>query len=102
MRSAGWAAVTPFNRQKEPLPRPADCARILAMTEDAFITAPPGLSKFKHHEAAVQRTVQEATISIGPEPGKQGHLRFRKVANLCSKKWTVELFGHALPLSALK
>jgi Metallo-beta-lactamase superfamily len=102
MRSPGWAAVTPFNRQKEPLPRPADCARILAMTEDAFITAPPGLGKFKHHEAAVQRTVQEATIAIGPEPGKQGHVRFRKAANLCSEKWTVELFGHALPLSALR
>ena len=99
---SGWAALTPFNRQKEPLPKPADCARILAMTEDAFITAPPGLGRFKHRDAAVQRTVQEATIAIGTEPGKQGQVRFRKGASLGSEKWTAELFGNALSLREIK
>ena len=98
MRSEAWAAVTPFNRQKEPLPRPADCARILATTENAYITAPPGFGKFKHREPAVQRTVQEATLAIGSEPGKQGHVRFRRSATTESADWTVELFGYALPL----
>ena len=98
MRPEGWAAVTPFNRQKEPLPKLADCARILAMTEKAYITAPPGLSKFKHREPAVQRTVQEATLAIGVEPGRQGHVRFRRSANVESDGWNVELFGNALRL----
>jgi hypothetical protein len=101
MRREAWAAVTPFNRQKEPLPKPADCARILAMTESAYITAPPGFGRFKHREPAVQRTVQEATLAIGSEPGKQGHVRFRKSADADSDDWKVELFGHALPLRAL-
>lgn len=101
MRPEAWAAVTPFNRQKEPLPKPADCARILGMTESAYITAPPGFGKFKHREPAVQRTVQEATLAIGAEPGKQGHVRFRKSAGADSDDWKVELFGHALPLRAL-
>lgn len=101
MRSEAWAAVTPFNRQKEPLPKPADCARILAMTENAYITAPPGLAKFKHREPAVQRTAQEATLAIGPEPGKQGHIRFRRSATAKSADWKVELFGYAIPLRVL-
>jgi len=102
MSPAGWAAITPFNRQKVPLPNPDDCARILTMTNNAFITAPPGLSKLKHRDAAVQRTLQEAAIRIGPEPGKQGHIRFRKIADRASEKWTVELFGNAVPLSSLR
>jgi hypothetical protein len=101
MRPEAWAAVTPFNRLKEPLPTPADCARILAMTECAYITAPPGLAKFRHREPAVQRTVQEATLAIGPEPGRQGHVRFRRSAIAESADWRVELFGHARPLRAL-
>ena len=98
MRAEAWAAVTPFNRQKEPLPKPADCARILAMTESAYITAPPGFGKFKHREPAVQRTVQEATLAIGSEPGKQGHIRFRRSATAESADWIIELFGNAIPL----
>lgn len=101
MHPDAWAAVTPFNRQKEPLPKLADCARILGMTESAYITAPPGFGKFKHRDSAVQRTVQEATLAIGSEPGKQGHVRFRKSAGADSVDWKAELFGHALPLRAL-
>jgi hypothetical protein len=95
MQHGAWATVTPFNKQKEPLPKLADCARILEMTESAFITAPPGLGKFKHREPAVQRTVQEATLAIGAEPGKQGHVRLRRSANTNSEGWKVELFGSA-------
>ena len=101
MRTEAWAAVTPFNRQKQPLPRPVDCERILEMTESAYISAPPGFGKFRHTESAVQRTVQEATLAIGSEPGKQGHIRFRRSASAESADWRVELFGHALPLRAL-
>ena len=101
MSSTGWATVTPFNRQREPLPKRSDCIRILQMTNDAFITAPPSLGKFKHRDAAVQRTVQEATLAIGTEPGKQGHVCFRKAADSYSDKWTVELFGDAVRLIEL-
>ena len=100
MRAEAWAAVTPFNRQKEPLPRLGDCARILGMTESSYITAPPGLGRFKHREPAVQRTVQEATLAVGSEPGKQGHVRFRRSTDAASTDWSVELFGNALPLRA--
>jgi hypothetical protein len=101
MQPEAWAVVTPFNRQKEPLPNLADCARILETTENAYITASPGFGKFKHRDPAVQRTMQEATLSIGAELGKQGHVRFRRSALTNSEKWNVELFGHALPLRAL-
>jgi hypothetical protein len=102
MHPDAWAAVTPFNRLRDPLPKPADCARILETTKDAYITAPPGLGKFKHREPAVQKTMQEATLAIGAEPGKQGHIRFRKMAGADSAQWSVELFGHALALRALR
>ena len=101
MKPDALAAVTPFNRLKEPLPKPADCARILTMTERAYITAPPGLGKFRHSDAAVQRTMQEATLAIGQEPGKQGHIRFRIPADRKDGDWSVELFGHALHLKDL-
>ena len=101
MKPDAWAAVTPFNRLSDPLPRPADCSRILGMTERAYITAPPGLGKFRHSDPAVQRTMQEATLAIAQEPGKQGHIRFRKSATSTEGEWSVELFGQARALADL-
>lgn len=97
-----WAAITPFNRLKEPLPKAGDCKRILGSTHDAYITAPPGFGKFRHSDPAVLRTVLEATLAIGSEPGKQGQIRFRRSMKGDAEKWEVELFGHAMHLKELR
>jgi beta-lactamase superfamily II metal-dependent hydrolase len=101
MLPEAWAAVTPFNRLSDPLPTASDCERILNSTESAFITAPPGLGKFKHADRSVERAMREATIGIGAEPGKQGHVRFRKASSPASGEWSVELYGHAMRLRSL-
>jgi len=98
MTPDAWAAVTPFNRQKDPLPRKEDCVRILQMTEHAYITAPAGFGRFRHSDSAVQKTMAEAALAIGTELSKQGHIRFRKSCTDSAKAWSTELFGNAVHL----
>jgi beta-lactamase superfamily II metal-dependent hydrolase len=98
MKNDAWATLTPYNRGTK-LPTTADCQRILALSPDAYITAPPGLGKFRHPDPAVHKTALEVTVSIGDEPGKQGHVRLRRSAFDKDAKWRVELFGDALPLA---
>lgn len=99
----GWAVVTPYNRQKVPLPTGSDCTRILKMigTDNAFITSAPGWAKFRHPDPAVQKTSQEATLAIAPEQPKDGHVRLRR-SIAPSALWVVELFGEAHPLSSIQ
>jgi len=97
----GWAVVTPYNRQKLPLPTQLDCDRILRMTSNAFITSPPGWAKFRHPDPAVQKTSQEATLAIGPEQPKHGHVRFRR-SIAAGAAWSTELFGEAKALSSMQ
>lgn len=97
MKKEAWAALTPYNRGTK-LPTASDCQRILSLSPEAYITAPPGLGKFRHSDPAVHKTALEATVSIGEEPGKQGHVRLRRSALDKDAKWRVELFGDALPL----
>src|SRR5438128_2022358 len=68
----GWAVVTPYNRQKEPVPTKKDCERIRRTTERSFITSPPGWSRFRHPNPTVQKTAEEATLKIGPEQPRHG------------------------------
>jgi hypothetical protein len=98
MKDRAWAALTPYNRGTK-LPTTTDCRRILSLTQDAYITAPPGLRKFRHPDPAVYKTALEATLGIAEEPGKQGHVRFRRSAADKNASWRVELFGDALPLA---
>ena len=74
----GWAVVTPYNRQREPVTTSSDCERILRMTDQSFITSPPGWSKFRHPNQAVQKTAEAATLLIGPEQGRHGQIRLRR------------------------
>ena len=37
--------------------------------------------------------VSTATLAIGSEPGKQGHIRFRRSGTAESADWIIELFG---------
>jgi hypothetical protein len=97
----GWAVITPYNRQKEPIPKATDCERIRKMTERSFITSPPGWSRFRHPNLTVQKTAQEATIKIGPEQSRYGHVRLRR-SIAAGSEWRIELFGHATLLSGLR
>jgi len=97
----GWAVVTPYNRQKEPIPKATDCERIRGMTERSFITSPLGWSKFRHPNSTVQKTAEEATLKIGPEQPRHGHVRLRRSIT-ADDEWRIELFGHATPLSRLR
>ena len=99
--SNGWAVVTPYNRQKEPIPTKTDCERIRRMTERSFITSPPGWSRFRHPNPAVQKTAEEATVKIGPEQPRYGHVRLRKSATTAGD-WRIDCFGHATPLARLR
>jgi hypothetical protein len=98
--SNGWAVVTPYNRQRIPIPTSGDCGRIAAMTEESFITSHPGWSKFRHPDTSVQKTSEEATLRIGPERIRHGHVRLRK-SILSDSGWKVELFGQAGRISSL-
>jgi hypothetical protein len=95
MKNNAWAALTPYNRSPK-LPMASDCNRILQYTDEAYITAPPGLGKFRHTDRTVQKTMLEATLAIGEEPGKQGHVRLRRSAVEVNGAWKAELFGDAL------
>lgn len=97
----GWAVLTPYNREKVPLPTHADCERIRGMTDNAFITSSPGWAKFRHPDPAVQKTAQEATLAIAPEQPKHGHVRLRRLMAE-GAAWSTELFGEAKALSSLQ
>ena len=97
----GWAVVTPYNRQKKPIPTKKNCERIQRMTEWSFITSPPGWSRFRHPNPTVQKTAEEATVKIGPEQPKDGHVRLRK-ATINAGDWRIDCFGQAVPLARLR
>ena len=101
VRKDGWAVVTPYNRQREPLPTRSDCERILLMTDRPFVTSPPGWSRFRHPDSTVQKTAQEAALQIGPEQTKYGQVRLRRSIRP-DDEWRIELFGQAMPLSKLR
>jgi hypothetical protein len=101
MHGESWAAVTPFNRLKDPLPTQTDCQRILKSAKYAYISAAPGLTEYHHDQLGVRETELAATLAIAEEPGRQGQIRLRKRMGENAGDWTVELFGGAAPLAAL-
>jgi hypothetical protein len=101
MHDESWAAVTPYNKLKNPLPTPADCQRILQTAKYAYISAAPGLTEYRHDQLGVRETELAATLAIAEEPGLQGQIRLRKRLGDDGKDWTVELFGNAAPLALL-
>jgi hypothetical protein len=92
--------TTPFVDGKVRLPSIADCQRILAKTQTAFLSAPPVPAKFRDSSKAVEKTVHEATRSVQVVPGKYGHVRLRKqVADMVAAPWRIELFGSAVSMA---
>ena len=100
LKADPWAIVTPYNRQKSPLPTPQDCARTCSLAQRAYITSPPGWGKFRHPDPAVLKTAQEATIRLGPETPGSGHIRLRRLI-ASGQTWQLELFDRAMPLANL-
>ena len=94
-----WAATTPFVKGNIRLPAILDCRRILGHTQNAYLTAPPQPNKFKDENRTVEKTVNEATLSVNFIPGKFGHVRFRKNINASADSpWNIELFGSAMTM----
>ena len=92
-----WAIATPFVSGNVRLPSLDDCRRIMAQTQNAFLTAPPHPARFRDASRAVERTMKEATIAAYIIPGKFGHVRCRKhIAAPACAAWRVELLGNAL------
>ena len=97
LQANSYAIVTPYNRQKHPLPTPRDCVRTCSLTNRAYITSPPGWGKFRHSDPAVLKTALEATVRLGPETPGSGHIRLRR-SIASGQTWQLELFGRAMPL----
>ena len=95
-----WAVTTPFVCGDVKLPSVADSQRILNRTERAYLTAPPHPAKFHDANRTVEKTANEATLSIHFIPGQYGQVRIRKHIDAPPEvPWKVELFGDALTMS---
>ncbi len=94
------AVATPFVDGRVRLPSVADCQRILTKTRIAFLSAPPVPGRFRDSSKTVEKTVQEATLSVQSVPGKYGHVRLRKLlGDSPGTPWRVELFGSAVTMA---
>jgi hypothetical protein len=94
-----WVVTTPFVSGAVRLPSVPDSHRILKQTGKAYLTAPPQPAKFHDPNRAVERTVNESTLSAHFVPGRYGQVRMRKsIAALAEAPWGVELFGNAITM----
>lgn len=94
------AVTTPFVDGKVRLPSVADCQRILARTQSAYLSAPPLAAKFRDNNRTVEKTVLDATRSAQLVPGKYGHVRLRKrLDDAPAAPWRIELFGSAVSMA---
>jgi hypothetical protein len=94
-----WATTTPFVKGDLKLPSVEDCQRILKYTPNAYLTAPPRPLKFRDQNRTVEKTVNEAALSVHFLPGKYGHVRMRKdITATTDSSWNVELFGNAITM----
>ncbi|NKC16741.1 MAG: MBL fold metallo-hydrolase [Gammaproteobacteria bacterium] len=94
------AVVTPFPRGKKKLPTPSDANRICSRTSCAYITASPDAPR-SNRPKVVERMMRGAVRSMRPVHGGYGHVRLRRTLSDEEASWSVELFGAAMPLSAL-
>lgn len=100
LTNEAWAVTTPFVSGAIKLPSVADSQRILDHAKSAYLTAPPHPAKFRDSNHTVEKTVNEATISVHVVPGRYGQVRIRKNVDASPNvPWDIELFGDALAMS---
>lgn len=94
-----FAALTPYNRGKKPLPSRKDIERINTFTPNAFATAPTRRRRPQWQNRVVKDVVEQMTRSIQDVYSGWGHVRYRKKMSELDTNWQVELFGDAYPLT---
>ena len=93
------AGLTTWNRGTK-LPKPSDIDRILNLTPHAYVTSridrkPPPRPR------AVERTLDEAGVSVRGTSPRAGHVRFRLDLTTPQAGWNIELQGDAVALSEI-
>ena len=88
-----YAALTPYLSGSTPIPRPADIARLRALTPNLFVTRRPGVQR-SGRDWRAQKMAEEATNWIASEPRSAGALRFRRPID-ASSEWQVSMSGTA-------
>lgn len=91
------AALAPFRRGLDPLPKPTDVSRIKGLASALYSTAPvtPGTSRPRM--LAVERTMKEVLRSRKAIEGRIGHVRIRRLLSAGSPI-TVDRFNGAVQL----
>lgn len=95
------AFITPFRHGSHRIPTESDRARILSLTDAAYISADPNRSikapkKQKKVELLLNRTIRNRRLAVGPV----GHIRWRAPIENPVHRGTVELFDGAISLAA--
>lgn len=90
------AVLTPWRAGRGIRPTHEDARRILACSENAYITADAtgGTGRRKRREQLVERTLADARAHVGRTITPVGTVRLRKEID-SNKDWSVELFGGA-------
>jgi hypothetical protein len=96
------ALITPFRHGSHRIPTDDDRARILARTDEAYISADPNVftrapKKSKKVQAIVGNTIRNRRLAIG----SVGHIRWRAPIDDPTDRGLVELFDGALRLTAV-
>lgn len=88
--------MTPFVRGKCRLPNDGDKARILALSGEAYISAPLQPKKYKPRDRVVAWAYQGKNPTV---PGAMGHIRARASALDPASQWEIQLLEGALALA---
>lgn len=93
--------ITPFRNGRHRLPTDVDRARILSLTNQAYISShperliKPNVKRVGKIESLIEKATKQRQLAIGPV----GHIRWRASLADPSDAGVVELFDGALPLA---
>lgn len=103
MEAESLAFITPFRHGSHRIPTGGDRSKILARTENAYISADPNLStKAPKKSAKVQAIVGNTIKNRRLAYGSVGHIRWRVPIDNLADRGLVELFDGALHLSDVR
>lgn len=91
------AVLTPFVNGSVKLPTSDDISRLKGLAGNSlYVTSTGSQSRFKHKNAAVERTLKETAKQIRHAQPRMGHVRLRKRPGA---EWGAETFGAATKVS---